>query len=270
MIRKTLKKTCTLSGIGIHSGLQVELTLKPAAAGSGLCFFRTDAQVCIPVHPTYLSSTARATLLENNGSFIKTPEHLLAACAGLGITDLLIEISGEEIPILDGSSLDFVNAFQSAEIVSIEGDIHPLIITKPCIVSEDGAMVIALPHPTSRYTYTLDYPHTFIGSQVSSWELSSDIFETEIAPARTYGFFKEVEALLKQGLARGGSIDNAVIIGDTEYMTPLRFPDELARHKLLDLIGDMAVLNRPIQGHILGIKSGHALNAKMVKFLASQ
>lgn len=269
MIRKTLKNPCFFSGVGIHSGVQAQLHIKPASTGEGLCFFRTDLNHRIPVSPAYVLSTARATLLGDTRGYIKTPEHLLAACAGLGLTDLVIEIDAEEVPILDGSSLAFIQGMKAAHLCMSDVSVQPLVITTPVVVSEGEGMVIALPSSEPRYTYTLDYPATFIGSQISSWPLTEAIFEAEIAPARTYGFFKEVEALLKNGLAKGGSLENAVIIGETGYMTPLRFPDELARHKVLDLIGDMVLLGRPILGHLIGIKSGHSLNAKMVHHLQS-
>lgn len=267
MVQKSLKNPFSFEGIGIHSGQSVQVTCLPAAANTGIIFRRLDlAGKEVPVCPDSLKLADRCTQLHWNGVDIFTPEHLLAACAGLGIDNMAIQIDHAEVPIMDGSALAFATGFLDAGIQALSAPVTPFVITKPVLVQEGDRYVMALPSPISYFSYVLSYPDTFIGSQTVT--VSTDQFLSDIAPARTYGFEAEIQALLDRGLAQGGCLDNAVVIGNTGYLSELRFPDELARHKTLDLMGDLWVLGRPILGHVIGVKSGHALNARFVKQLS--
>ena len=269
MTQRTLRGPCSFSGVGIHSGQKATLTCRPAPPDTGLVFVRRDQQSRqVPVIPSSLVEGNRATLLQANGVSIATPEHLLSACSGLGIHNLFIDIDCEEVPILDGSALSFVSQFIKIGIEEQEVDISPFVIQEPIVLQSETATLVGLPYAHTQFTYHLSYPDHFIGSQTCSFLLGEDDYAQAIAPARTYGFLAEVEALRQQGLAKGGSLDNAVVIGEDDYLTPLRFDNELARHKLLDMIGDLACLGRPIQGHIVGIGSGHGLNKDLVLALS--
>jgi UDP-3-O-[3-hydroxymyristoyl] N-acetylglucosamine deacetylase len=257
MNQRTLKNPCQFVGVGIHSGKETTLRCFPAPADFGIVFNKTTK-----VSPENLRSTPRATLLGD----IFTPEHFLSACFGLGITNLECELDGSEIPILDGSALEFVLGFENAGIHDVETrHAASLQIGKPIVIDN---CLIALPSDRLIFSYVLDYPDSFIGQQTYTYIFDPHTYKTEIAPARTFGFEKEVKALLERGLAQGGSIDNAVVIGEKNYLNKLRFPDELVRHKILDMIGDLSVLGRYPQCHFVGIKSGHAQNMKMVRLLA--
>ena len=266
---RTLLNPVHFYGIGIHSGKKVSLSLLPSKI-PGIVFRRTDQNgASLIASPQSVQPSSRFTLLSNEATIIQTPEHLLSACAGLGITHLCVDIDQDELPILDGSALFYVDMLQKAEIVPLSDPVSPVIIKTPLFVSHEGAKLFILPSDQPLFSYYLSYPNTFIKDQVSHFNPQHDSYITDIAPARTYGFLNEVQALLDQGLAKGGGLDNAVIIDKDrhQYLAPLRFPDELSRHKLLDLMGDMWLLGRPVLGHIIGIQSGHFLNAQLLNRL---
>jgi UDP-3-O-[3-hydroxymyristoyl] N-acetylglucosamine deacetylase len=267
--QKTLLKSVSFSGVGIHSGLETTVVCHPAPAGHGIVFVRTDLEGArVPMLPQCLVNTSRYTSLKYHDAQIDTPEHLLAACAGLSLHNLVIEIDGRELPILDGSSQVFCDAFLAAGTVD-QGLIKPLVITDMIRVSDQDRLIEVRPSKRSYFEYHLSYPNSFVGEQTVGFDIGEGDFATHIAPARTYGFEHEVAALLRQGLAKGGSLDNAVVIGELDYLTPLRFECELARHKVLDLIGDFWILGRPVVGDVIAYKSGHALTAEMVRKLQS-
>ncbi len=265
----TILSPVTVSGIGIHSGQSVTLTMHPAPPNTGIVFKRVDLDGAI-VHarPDTLVAAQRATMLREHNVTIRTPEHLLSACAGLHITNLIVALSAEEIPIMDGSAQPFVVALQSGGITAQADERKIQNIATPLWFQDGDAQIIITPANTPKWTYALDLAHTWIGTQIVSVANDSSDYSTQIAPARTYGFMHEVQALLDRGLALGGSLDNALVIGDDAYLSPPRFPDELARHKLLDLIGDLSILGVQLNAHIIGIKSGHALHMKAVQALA--
>jgi UDP-3-O-acyl N-acetylglucosamine deacetylase len=266
MIQKTIKKTCQISGLGLHSGKKVNLTLLPAPVNTGIIFIRTDCgEQKIPSIPSSLSATNRATILEKKGCRIITPEHLLATLYGFQIDNLFIKLDAEEVPIMDGSALSFIKVIQKAGIQELAQEKKIASIKKPFLVKKENKSVIALPCSNFRVTFILEYPQSFIGTQIASFDLTPEKFCQEIGPARTYGFYEEVEELRKKGLIKGGSLDNAVVITKDSYLNELRYPNELVRHKILDLIGDLSILGTEINGHFIGIKSGHALNMEMVK-----
>lgn len=266
MFEQTLTRSVSFQGFGIHTGKRTTLTLKPSTT-YGIRFFRTDCNnACIPITPQTLVSQQRATAFQYNNVALLTPEHLFAALHALHLTNLDIEINGSEVPIMDGSSLEFYTTLHDVGVRTLDTPINPIIITKPLHVEENEAAILCLPSTTSSFTYRLHYPN-FIGSHLFTFTPSTDNFENELAPARTYGFYEEVKALQEKGLALGGTLENAIVIGDDAYMNPLRFPNELCRHKTLDLFGDLWTIQRPIQGHIVGIKSGHALTMKLIQTL---
>ena len=265
----TLSKSCNISGIGIHSGNPVTLTFKPSSSGT-ICFYHTPSGKSIQVGPDQAAENhLRSTQLSSNGIIINTPEHLLAACAALGLTSLDIDINHSEVPILDGSSAPFIELFEDIGLTRLSQlkTIQPITINSPITIKSKDACIIAMPATKSFFSYYLSYDHPVVGSQTQSIEFSLNAFKQHIASARTYGFEDEVKVLKHQGLALGGSLDNALVIGNKAYVNTPRFENECARHKLLDLVGDCWILNRPIVGHVIGIKSGHQLNIEFVNYL---
>lgn len=268
--QQTIKEPISFTGIGIHSGKPCTMTLYPSKSDTGIIFKRIDTQTIIPVHPKNLAHTQRATALQIDQCFVKTPEHILAALAGLNIHNVIIEISDEEIPIMDGSSLNFVEKIRGDLIQVQENEMNPITLQSPLILTEKDAVIMALPANKTTFTYHLHFSTPWIGSQTVHFDPSNNDFKTEIAPARTFGFTHEIEFLKKNGLALGGSLENALVLGESDYVNPTRFTDELARHKLLDLMGDCWVLGRPILANIIGIKSGHSLTMKLVQTISEK
>lgn len=269
--QRTIKQEISFEGIGLHTGKHVAVTLKPAPRDSGIIFQRTDKNVAIHANVGSVVDTAFATSLGYNGTRIKTVEHLLAAVAGLEIDNLLIELSGSEIPILDGSSTELINLLLKAGIAK-QGKKRPYIrIIKPVILVDGNSEIAALPYKGRKLTFKIQFNHHLLNEQMLSIELCEESFIKEVAPARTFGFLKDVEYLRAIGLAKGGSLDNAVILGENGPMNKsgLRFKDEFVRHKMLDFIGDVSLAGFPIYGHLMANKSGHSANIKFVKKLLS-
>jgi UDP-3-O-[3-hydroxymyristoyl] N-acetylglucosamine deacetylase len=268
MQQKTIKNAFFIEGIGIHTGKKVSLNIFAAPQNSGVAFIRTDKNNAkIKVCPQNVLEFNRATILSNGKEKIFTPEHLLAAIYALGIDNLIIEIDNEEVPILDGAASYFAEKLQKAQIIDLEEEKKPLVISEEMKFVNDKAEITVLPDPNFKITFTVEYPNTFIGTQQLTIIINPETFTKEIAPARTYGFYAEYKDLLEKNLAKGASIDNALVIGDNDYLNEPRFIDEIVRHKILDLVGDLAILNKPILGHFLAKKSGHALNAKLITHL---
>jgi len=263
----TLQHPFSLSGIGIHRGEMAHLTFHPAPIGTGIVF-QVESAV-IPAIVPFSKAQARATLLDYNGVQILTPEHVLSACFGCGLSDVIIHVDGPEIPILDGSALIFCDHIRATGLRYFETLRPTKQIQVPKIVCDGTATVVALPDSDLKFSMIIEYPDHFIGTQSITFNWSQNTYHTDIAPARTYGFKAEIDALLARGLGLGGSLDNALVIGDQEYLSPLRFPDELVRHKLLDLIGDLSLCGHFLQGHFVGIRSGHSLNRCMAEYLYS-
>ena len=269
--QQTLCDLCNFKGVGIHSGKAVNLNLYPSLPNTGIIFIRTDLdRIEIPVSPKTLCHTNRATHLKYNGATVRTPEHLLAALYGLGIHNCVIELDAEEVPILDGSARSFVEKIEAVGIDKQGATITPVKVADTIKVGSDQSYILIEPDIGFTVSYTLSYPHSFVGTQKYEISITSRSFKDEISSARTYGFESEISELLKRGLAIGGSLDNAVVIGDNQYLNALRYPDELVRHKILDVIGDMAVLGTPIVGKVTAYKSGHELNAALVQAIYKQ
>lgn len=263
----TLKTELSFSGVGIHSGADVRLSLKPWAKGS-IVFRRLDLGGReIALDPRKTRSANRSSLV-SGGVRIQTIEHLLAALSAYGIDSLIAELDGEEIPALDGSALEFARAVAGAGTVPLAAEKKSVRILRPFLIEEGPASLEGLAGPGFRVDYVIDFDHPAIGRQELALSLTPEVFLAEIAPARTFGFLKDVPELYRRGLAMGGSFSNAIILDDEKVLNgPLRFPDEFVRHKALDLIGDLYLLGAPLLGCIRVVRGGHALHLRAVQFL---
>jgi len=265
MNQRTIKTPVSVSGIGLHSGKPVRVTLAPAPPNSGIVFRERGHADRIPAAAESVSSSHYATTIGWNGTRIQTVEHLLAAASGLGIDNLEVEVEGGEVPALDGSARPFVALLNAAGRAQQSAPRRPLVIHHPIRVGDDHRWLEIVPSQAFGITYTLRNDHPAIGLQEWSWVPADTSFADEVAPARTYGFLKDVGFMRKNGLARGGSLDNAIVLGKRGPLNGLRYPDEFVRHKVLDLIGDLALLGRLVIGHVSGFNAGHALNLELVK-----
>ena len=265
--KTTLQKEIRLSGIGIHTGKKVDIHLKPSSSGK-IVFRRTDLDgVEVTLNPGIVK-TKNSTYLEYKGCRIQTLEHLLAVLYIFGIDSLIVDLDGEEIPIMDGSASPFVQAVQDSGLQSLPEQKKIVKILKPFRLEEEGASVSFGPDAAFRITYCIEYDHPLIQRQELTLDVNKESFVTEIAPSRTFGFLKDVPALRAQDLALGGSLENAVVLDEKGSVSgPLRFPDECVRHKILDLIGDLSLLGSPVIGHFNAHKAGHRLHLKAVRFL---
>ncbi len=266
---RTVSAPVSVSGLGIHSGAQSSVTISPAAMGEGVIFFPADGGSSIPAFVTRVVDTARCTVLGSDGRTVSTVEHLLSAFAGLGITDARIEIEGPEVPILDGSALPWVQALQSAGLQETgQGYAGHRILKEPIVVTgKNGSFLSAFPAPCLTLTTASVFEHPLVQTQLARFApQDGGDYSRDVAPARTFGFIEEVEALRKAGLALGGSLDNAVVVYPDRYSSPLRFPSELAYHKLLDLLGDLFLAfgrPLPLALDIVAVKPSHRLNVEL-------
>ena len=263
----TIKAEVNCSGIGLHSGRRVNIRLLPAASNSGIIFKRTDLNnFAIAVAPEYLAKFAGATAMCCDNVYINTVEHFLASLYGIGIDNLLVEIDSDELPIMDGSAAPFIYLLHEAGLKRLRRKRHYIKITKPIWVEKDDRSIAIYPSDKFKITYAIEFSHPLIRRQMISLEVNEKSFIEEIAPARTFGFLSEVEMLRKNGLARGGSLANAVIVGENSLLNGgLRFKDEFVRHKVLDAVGDLSFLRDRILGHIVAYKAGHRLHLALVK-----
>jgi UDP-3-O-[3-hydroxymyristoyl] N-acetylglucosamine deacetylase len=264
MRQQTIRKPVSIEGIGLHSGKLTRVTLAPAADDSGITFiFRATGQR-IPARAESVVNSHYATTVGVAGTRIQTVEHLMAAVSGFGIDNLDVEVDGPEIPALDGSAKPFVALLALAGRVQQSARRRPLTLPCPLRVGSGGRWMQVVPADTLRITYTLDNDHPAIGTQVLSWTPTERSFVDEFAPARTYGFLRDLGLMRKNGLARGGSLDNAIVLGNRGALNGLRYRDEFVRHKILDLLGDLALLGRPLRAHVVARNGGHALNLELV------
>jgi UDP-3-O-[3-hydroxymyristoyl] N-acetylglucosamine deacetylase len=265
--KRTLQRPVSLSGLGMHSGEQCTLTIKPSSRGA-ILFRRLDlGGLEIEVDPRRIEALNCSSLVFALGRIL-TLEHLLAVLYVLGLDSADIELRGEEIPILDGSAAPIAQAILEAGVQPVAQAVSPVRIIKPYKVEDKGASLSFSPDPDFRVSYAIDFSHPLIGRQEISFRLTKGIFLKEIAPARTFGFLKDVAELRNRGLARGGSLDNAVVLDEEKAVSgPLRFEDEFVRHKVLDLIGDLALFGHPLFGHFRAERAGHRLHHQAVLFL---
>jgi len=265
--KTTLQKEIHLSGVGIHTGKKVDVHLKPSSSGQ-IVFRRTDLDDLELTLDPGIVKTKNSTYLASKGCRIQTLEHLLAVLYIFGVDSLIVELNGEEIPIMDGSASPFAQAVQDVGLQLLPERKKVVKILKPFRLEEEGASVSFDPDAVFRITYCIEYDHPLIQRQELTLALNPESFVTEIAPSRTFGFLKDVPALRAQGLALGGSLENAVVLDDKGSISgPLRFPDECVRHKILDLIGDLSLLGSPVIGHFSAHKAGHRLHLEAVRFL---
>ena len=265
--QQTINKPVEYTGIALHSGKKTKIKMLPGKTDSGIVFRRVDlpGNPEIKSTPDQVISTRRCTSigLEEN-TVVHTVEHIMAACWALQIDNLIIEINGPETPVGDGSSYPFVKLLQQAGYKKQSQKRKVYSVDNSIWVRQGKMYMTVLPYDGLKVSYTLDYDHPVIGTQFFEFDSKKDSFIDELARARTFGFEKEVEALHRRGLALGGSLENAVLIGEEDTVNTLRFPDEFVRHKVLDVIGDMA-LNGFIRGHIVTVKSGHSLHVELAR-----
>jgi len=271
MHQTTIRNTVRCTGIGLHSGKQVEMVLRPAPEDTGILFaLRSGSGTSfLSPKPRLVVDTGLATSLGNGHDHIATVEHLLASVRGLGIDNIRIEVQGRELPIMDGSAASFVYLLNQAGLRRQNKARKVLAITKPIVFERDGKFIKATPHDGFAVDYTIQFAHPLIGRQNLSMEVTPDLFSTDLAKARTFGFLREVEYMHANGLALGGNLDNAVVLDEFGVLNTdgLRYPDEFVRHKLLDFVGDMAVMGLPLQGRFEVFASGHALNNSFLRYL---
>lgn len=271
--QKTTVAPAIIAGVGVHTGDRVRLAVRPAPAGTGIVFIRTDVtdrDNRLPVSGEAVVDARLNTMIENAaGVRLSTIEHLMAAFAALGVSNAVVEVDGPELPILDGSALPFVQLLDRAGFRRQEAPVRYIEILEPIRVEEGDKSAVLLPCDRYEMRFEIDFPTAVIGNQVVDFVVDEETFRSEIMAARTFGFAHEVEALRQAGLARGGSLENAVVIDGDEILNPggLRMEREFVRHKALDAIGDLYVLGAPLLGRYEGVKAGHALNNKLVRAL---
>lgn len=267
--QKTLKKEILIKGTALHSGKDAEIRLKAAPVDTGIVFYRSDLEqkIEIKAEPGAVVNLVRNTTIgsqEIKEAKVSTVEHLMAAIWGSGIDNLEIEVSGPEIPVIDGSAYPYYQQLLENGLQEQEQKRRVFKVEAPIYARQDDSYITILPYDGFKISYTLDYQHPVIGSSYFEFDADKIDFAEEIAKARTFGFAAEVEKLHEQGLALGGSLENAVLIEETKTVNPLRFENEFVRHKILDVIGDM-FLNGRIRGHIIAVKSGHRLHVKLAE-----
>ncbi|AXK38739.1 UDP-3-O-acyl-N-acetylglucosamine deacetylase [Crenobacter cavernae] len=277
ILQRTLKQPITATGVGLHSGERVKLTLLPAPPDTGIVFRRTDLPeaVDVNVRPALVNDTRlSSTLVTDTGVRVGTIEHLMSAFAGLGLDNLIVEVTAAEIPIMDGSAAPFIFLLQSAGIVEQPVPKAFIRVLKPVEVVEGDKWVRLEPHDGFKVTLSIDFNHPAfnLAPQTVEIDFARRSYIDEISRARTFGFMHEVEYMRKNGLGLGGSLDNAIVIDDEYVLNPegLRFPDEFVRHKILDAIGDLYVVGHPLIAAFSGHKSGHALNNKLLRELLAR
>ena len=263
--QRTLRRSITCAGIGLHSGHRVTLTLRPAPADYGIRFRRADlGGLEIPARVEHVASLNYATGLSFAGASVETVEHLLAALVSQGVDNVAIELNTPEVPIMDGSAAPFVYLLQEAGIKKLGAPRRFLKVLRPISIARGDKHIAIYPADEFRISYTISFDHPLLRHQSRSVVVTADTFAEDLAPARTFGFLKDLEMLRQQGLTLGGSLDNAVVLGETGVLNnTLRFEDEFVRHKILDAIGDLALIGAPIIGHVVAHRGGHALHTAL-------
>lgn len=271
MKQHTLQAPCTFSGKGLHGGRPVTMRILPAPADTGILFHRTDLgpDALLPARVTYVSQTRRSTSLAAGGVKVATAEHLLSALYGMGVDNVRVELDASELPILDGSAKPYAEAFLSAGLVEQDAAREALVVEKTFVYEDtrSDARITIEPAAVPLFEVTVDYRSEVVGIQRASFQAGDD-YAREIAPCRTFCFFHEVELLLKLGLIKGGTLDNALVVDEPKGYLGGKVPyfeNELARHKLLDLLGDFSLAGRPILGKVTAYKPGHRVNTQALK-----
>ena len=269
--QRTLRDEIGCTGIGLHSGKKIKMKIRPAPPSTGIRFVRTDLDGHPMVEADYnnVSDTMLATTISSNGCKISTVEHLMAAFFGLGIDNAVVELNGPEVPIMDGSAAPFIFLIKSVGIKEQQKPKRFMVIKKTLKVEDGDHFIRICPSKELKITYMIDFQHPLLRNQKYVLSFSGKDFVREISRARTFGFLKDVQALKENGLAKGGSLDNAIVIDEFRIINEdgLRFKDEFVRHKILDFIGDLSIIGFPVIGHFIVEKSGHFLNQLMLKKL---
>jgi UDP-3-O-[3-hydroxymyristoyl] N-acetylglucosamine deacetylase len=262
--QRSLRRQISCNGIGLHSGNKVNLTLKPAPADFGIRFRRTDLgdhhEVPATVHN--LAGIQLATGLARNEVSVETVEHLLAALVSVGVDNVIVELNSPEVPIMDGSAAPFLYIIHEAGVKRLQAPRKYLKIVRPIAISRGDKRIALYPSDHFKVTYSISYDHPLLRHQSRTLRITEDSFAEEVAPARTFTFLKDVEMLRQNGLALGGSLENAIVLGETGVLNALRFEDEFVRHKILDAVGDLALVGYPVIGHLVAHRAGHALHTE--------
>jgi UDP-3-O-[3-hydroxymyristoyl] N-acetylglucosamine deacetylase len=269
----TLRRAIATQGVGLHTGVSVNLRFCPAPPYAGIVFHRVDLEDFeIPASPQFVTHVSYQTALVRKGVLVATVEHVIAALVGTGIDNVIVEVDGFEMPIMDGSAAPFVKLIQEAGLLEQDAPRQHIRIRQPVKIVDGPKSLVASPSDRFSIHYTIEFDHPLIGRQGKHIALSEKTFVEDVAPARTFTFLSEIEALRKMGLIRGGSLENAVVLDDTGILNEdaLRFNDEFVRHKILDLIGDLGLLGRPILGHIQAERAGHAMHNALVTRLIQE
>ncbi len=272
--QRTLASSCFIEGQGLFTGENVSLRIFPSPVDSGISFKRVDlpGNVVIPATLSYVQEAVRCTQIGMQDIKVQTIEHLLAALKGLQIDNASIEINGSEVPILDGSSREFVERLKQSGISEQDAPAKALKVTEPVYLSTGEISMVAIPSDQFKVSYTLHYPKSkLLQSQFYTTAISEEKFETEIAPCRTFALYEEIAPLIEKGYIKGGGLDSAVIIKEEVIINPegVRFPDEMVRHKVLDVVGDMSLMGMDLLAHIIAIRSGHASNVQLARKLVN-
>ena len=270
--QRTLRRSISCAGIGLHSGNKVTLSLRPAPAGSGIRFRRADlGGLEVPALVNHVGGITLATGLARDAVTVDTVEHLLSALVSLGIDNVVIELSSAEVPIMDGSAAPFVYLIHEAGVKRLPNPRRYLKVLRPIALSRGDKRIALYPSDHFKVTYSIAFDHPLLRHQSRTLRITEETFVDDIAPARTFGFLKEVEMLRQRGLALGGSLENAIVIGDTAVLNnALRFDDEFVRHKILDVIGDMALVGYPIIGHLVAHRGGHGLHTEFAALVLEE
>lgn len=267
--QQTLKKEAVLTGIGVHTGARTKMIFKPAPENTGIKFVRTDVEGCpeIPACASRVVDTARGTTLGIGDVRVHTVEHIMAALCGLGVDNLIIELDNIEPPVGDGSALPYVELINQVGIVEQNAQREELVIEEPVWVKKGDMLLMALPADHFSVSCTISYRHAVLDSQYAHVEITPENFTELISPSRTFCFYHEVETLIEKGLIKGGSLENAIVIGEDAILSKeeLRFKDEFVRHKILDIVGDMFLLGKRLRANVIAVKSGHAINVEFAR-----
>ena len=272
VVQTTLARPVSYSGIGLHAANEVHMVLRPAPADTGIVFVRTDlaGNPSVPAQLAYVTNTMRATTLEQGEAKVFTVEHLLSALQGMAVDNCIVEMDSVEPPVADGSSLTFVRLIEQAGIQKLDMPRRVLTVRRQHLVQEEDKFIAILPYDGFRITFTSINHHPLLGVQFSDTEITKDNYIRDIAFARTIAFTKELAMLKKLGLGKGGTLENTIVYDDTTCLSVLRSDDELVRHKVLDVIGDMALLGRSLKGHIIAVKSSHKLNNMLARQISEE
>lgn len=265
MRQTTIAKKVHNVGIGLHKGEPIRLTLEPLEAGSGIVFYRSDLGISFKAEPKNVINTQMATVVGSEKGYISTIEHLMSAINAYGIDNIRIIVDANEIPVMDGSSASFCMLLDEAGVRELDANKKALIIKRAVEIREGDKLVRLSPSKSPKFDYTIKFSHPLIGTQHHVFEFSKKSYLKEISRARTFGFLKDVQALRSMGLALGGSLENAVVIDENKILNPegLRFENEFVRHKILDAIGDLALVGAPILGDYTAFAGSHDLNHKL-------